>query len=55
MKIGISACSNGQNREWKNQNDELISVLKSFDLEPVPASHIYAVTDSFREQGWKAF
>ena len=47
MKIGICACSNGQNREWKNQNDELMTVLESFGMEPVQASHIYAAVDEF--------
>jgi len=47
MKIGICACSNGQKKEWKTQNDELISALKRFDIEPVLSSHIYAVTDEF--------
>lgn len=47
MKNGICACSNGQKKEWKPQNDELITVLKSFDIEPVLSSHIYAVTDEF--------
>lgn len=47
MKIGIAACSNGQNREWKDQNDELMTVLESFGMEPVQASHIYAAVDEF--------
>jgi len=47
MKIGITACSNGQNREWKDQNDELMTVLESFGMEPVQASHIYASVDEF--------
>ena len=47
MKAGISACSNGLSREWEKQYEELVSVLKGFDTDIVPASHIYARTDEF--------
>ena len=47
MKVGISACSNGLSRRWEKQNDELMSVLREFGAEPVPASHIYACRDEF--------
>ncbi len=30
MKIGISACSDGQFKEWKKQNEELGIILYGF-------------------------
>jgi len=47
MRVGISVCSNGQSRDWKNQNNELFDVLKSLGSEPVLSSHIYAGIDEF--------
>lgn len=47
MKAGISACSNGQMKEWKNQVDELIESLSKMKIEPVLSPHIYATIDEF--------
>ena len=47
MRVGISACSNGQYPEWKYQIDELITMLESFSIEPVLAPHIMVTTDEF--------
>lgn len=27
MKVGIVACSNGQRKEWKEQNEQLVDIL----------------------------
>ncbi len=47
MKAGISACSNGQMKEWKNQVDELVKTLKEMKIGSVLSPHIYATTDEF--------
>lgn len=47
MKIGISACSDGQLNEWKKQNEELETILYEQGIEAVFAKHIYAKKDSF--------
>ena len=47
MKIGISACSDGQFKEWKKQNEELGSILYEQGIEAVLAKHIYTKKDSF--------
>ena len=47
MKAGLSACSNGQYKEWKKQNEVLINILRSLDTEPVQAVHIYSEIDVF--------
>lgn len=47
MRIGISACSNGLNREWEKKNNELAAVFRGFGMEPVFSPHIYARKDEF--------
>ena len=47
MKVGLSACSDGHIKEWEYQVDELIQVLKDFDIDPVLAPHIKAKVDAF--------
>lgn len=47
MKVGISACSNGQDLEYKAQIAELIKVLGSFGIEAVLAPHIIKKVDEF--------
>ena len=47
MKAGISACSNGHMKEWKNQVDELVETLNKMEIEPILSPHIYATIDEF--------
>ena len=47
MKVGISACSNGQLKEWEKQNEKLETILYEQGIEAVFAKHIYAKEDSF--------
>lgn len=47
MKIGISACSDGQLNERKKKNEELETILYEQGIETVFAKHIYARKDSF--------
>ncbi len=47
MKAGLSACSDGQRKEWEKQNTELISVLSELSIDAVPAEYIYAQKDAF--------
>ena len=47
MRVGISACSDGQFKEWKKQNEELGIILYKQGIEVVFAKHIYAKKDSF--------
>jgi len=47
MKAGISACSNGQMKEWKNQVAELIESLNKMKIESVLSPHIYSTIDEF--------
>lgn len=47
MKVGITACSDGQLKEWEKQNDELETILYEQGIEAVFAIHIYAKEDSF--------
>lgn len=47
MKVGITACSNGQLKEWEKQNEELETILYEEGIEAVFAIHIYAKEDSF--------
>lgn len=47
MRVGISACSDGQFKEWKKQNEELGIILYKQGIEAVFAKHIYAKKDSF--------
>lgn len=42
MKNGISACSDGQLKEWKKQNEDLETILYKQGIEVVFAEHIYA-------------
>lgn len=46
-RVGLAACSDGQLREWGDQNRELCDVLREMGVEVVPAEHIYAKTDVF--------
>ena len=41
MRVGISACSDGQLKEWKKQNEELGTILYEQGIEAVFAKHIY--------------
>ena len=47
MKVGLSACSDGQLKEWEQQNNELRKILAGMGVESVMAEHIYAVQDAF--------
>ena len=47
MKVGISACSNGQDPEYLPQIAELIKVFDKFGIEAVPAPHIVKKVDEF--------
>lgn len=47
MKVGLSACSDGQLKEWEQQNMELRKILAGMGVESVMAEHIYATQDSF--------
>ncbi len=47
MKVGISSCSNGHKREWKDQLDELVKTLGSFGIEAVLSPHLYSVKDDY--------
>ena len=47
MKVGITACSDGQLKEWEKQNDELETILYEQGIEAVFAKHIYVKEDSF--------
>ena len=47
MKVGISACSNGQLKEWKKLNEELEAILYEQGIEAIFAEHIYAKKDSY--------
>ena len=47
MKVGITACSDGQLKEWEKQNEELETILCEQGIEVVFAKHIYAKEDSF--------
>ncbi len=47
MRVGISACSDGQFIEWKKQNEELKAFIGELRIEAVFAEHIYAKKDSF--------
>lgn len=40
-KVGIIACSNGQSREFENQNNELIEWLKSKEMTVICSDCIY--------------
>ncbi len=42
MKVGISACSDGQLKEWEKQNEELETILYEQGIEATFAKHIYA-------------
>ena len=45
MKVGISACSDGQLKEWVKQNEELKTILFEQGIEAKFAKHIYAEKD----------
>ncbi|SCX90494.1 S66 family peptidase [Butyrivibrio sp. INlla14] len=47
MKAGIVACSNGQRKEWKEQNEQLVDVLNIMGIEAVLSLHIMSKTDEF--------
>ncbi len=47
MKVGISACSNGQKKDWEEQNDKLMEVLGNMGVEAVFSPHITAKVDVF--------
>ncbi len=47
MKVGIVACSNGQRKEWKEQNEQLVDVLNIMGIEAVLSPHIMSKTDEF--------
>ena len=47
MKVGITACSDGQLKEREKQNEDLGTILYEQGIEAVFAKHIYAEKDSF--------
>ena len=47
MKVGLSACSDGQLKEWEQQNTELQKILAGMGVESVMAEHVYATQDAF--------
>ena len=47
MKVGIVACSNGQRKEWKEQNEQLVDILDKVGIEAVLSPHIMSKTDEF--------
>ena len=47
MKVGISACSDGQLKEWEKQNEELETILYEQGIEATFAKHIYAKKDGY--------
>ncbi|SFL29205.1 Muramoyltetrapeptide carboxypeptidase LdcA (peptidoglycan recycling) [Lachnospiraceae bacterium KH1T2] len=47
MKVGITACSDGQLKEREKQNEDLGTILYEQGIETVFAKHIYAEKDSF--------
>ena len=47
MKVGLSACSDGQLKEWEQQNNELRRILAGMGVESVMAEHIYALHEAF--------
>ena len=47
MKVGIVACSNGQRKEWKEQNEQLVDVLNIMGIEAVLSQYIMSKTDEF--------
>lgn len=47
MKVGLSACSDGQSVEQKSENIQLQRILSAMGVESVAATHIYAKTDAF--------
>ena len=47
MRVGISACSDGQLKEREKQNEDLGTILYEQGIEAVFAKHIYAEKDSF--------
>ncbi len=46
-KVGLTACSDGQLREWEKQNRELKRILADMGIEAVEAEHIYAEKDAY--------
>ncbi len=47
MRVGISACSNGQDIEYKCKINSLVDIFGAIGIEAVLAEHIYAKTDDF--------
>ncbi len=47
MKIGLSACSDGQFKEWEQHNIELRKILARMGVKSVMANHIYATQDAY--------
>ena len=47
MKVALTACSDGQLKDWESQNIELQNILSEMGIETVFADHIYAITDSY--------
>jgi len=47
MIVGMTACSDGQLKEWKQQNNELCRIMEGMGIETVMAEHIYAKQDAF--------
>ena len=47
MKVGLSACSDGQLKEWQQQNIDLRKILAGMGVESLMAEHIYAMQDAF--------
>lgn len=47
MEVGLAACSNGHNKEWAPQVDELVQVLNDMGVQTALAEHIVATKDEF--------
>lgn len=47
MKVALTACSDGQLKDWESQNIELQNILSEMGIETVFADHIYAIMDSY--------
>ena len=47
-KVAIVACSNGQEREYESQNNELVEILKSNGKDVVLSNCLYAKRGVFQ-------
>ena len=47
MRVGLTACSNGQQTAWEPQISKLCRILSEMGIEAEEAEHIYAKIDDF--------